>query len=76
MTKSALKKVFLWTGLSAGVFLLAVPPPEGLTAAGTRCLGVAVICFSLWVLQSIPLAATSLLAIILLPIFNILGRAE
>ncbi len=76
MTQSALKKILLWTGLSAGVFLLVVPPPEGLTAAGTRCLGVAVICFSLWVLQTIPLAATSLLAIILLPVFNILGRAE
>ncbi len=41
-----------------------------------KCLGVAVICFSLWILQSIPLAATSLLAIVLLPTFNILGHRQ
>ena len=51
-------------------------PPEGLSREGARCLGVAIICFSLWVLQSIPLAATSLLVIALLPTFNILGRNQ
>ncbi len=76
MTKATLKKIFLAIGLSVGILMLLIPPPQGLSAAGTRCLGVAAICFSLWMLQAIPLAATSLLAIILLPTFNILGRVQ
>jgi sodium-dependent dicarboxylate transporter 2/3/5 len=76
MSKATLKRILLAAGLAVGVIFLVMPPPDGLSAAGTRCLGVAVICFSLWVLQSIPLAATSLLAIILLPTFNILGRTQ
>jgi len=71
-----LKNILLSLGLLTGLILLFSPPPVGLSSAGMKCLGVAVICFSLWVLQSIPLAATSLLAIILLPTFNILGRSQ
>lgn len=70
------KTTFLLLGLLTGLAILILPPPPGLSPEGMKCLGVAVICFSLWVLQSIPLAATSLLAIILLPTFNILGRTR
>ena len=59
-----------------GLVILISRPPAGLSPAGMKCLGVAVICFSLWILQSIPLAATSLLAIVLLPTFNILGHRQ
>lgn len=59
-----------------GLVILISRPPAGLSPAGMKCLGVDVICFSLWVLQSIPLAATSLLAIVLLPTFNILGHRQ
>lgn len=71
-----IKPILLGLGLLIGLLILVLPPPDGLSREGARCLGVAVICFSLWVLQSIPLAATSLLAIILLPTFNILGRTR
>jgi sodium-dependent dicarboxylate transporter 2/3/5 len=71
-----IKNTLLLLGLACGLVILILPPPEGLTPQGMRCLGVAVICFSLWVLQFIPLAATSLLAIVLLPAFNILGRTQ
>ena len=71
-----LKFIFLSLALAAGLALLLMTPPEGLSREGARCLGVAIICFSLWVLQSIPLAATSLLVIALLPTFNILGRNQ
>jgi len=70
------KTGFLLLGLLTGLTILVLPPPHGLSPEGMKCLGVAVICFSLWVLQSIPLAATSLLAIILLPTFDILGRTR
>jgi sodium-dependent dicarboxylate transporter 2/3/5 len=71
-----LKNIFLTAGLVTGLVLLISRPPAGLSPAGMKCLGVAVICFSLWVLQSLPLAATSLLAIVLLPTFNILGHRQ
>ena len=74
--QSAAKNIFLIICIGLGLVLILKSPPEGLSPEGSRCLGVGVICFSLWVLQSIPLAATSLLAVILLPTFNVLGRAE
>jgi len=76
MTSKTIKYTLLGLGLLAGAFLLLMSPPDGLSTEGARCLGVAVICFTLWVFQSIPLAATSLLAIILLPTFNILGSTQ
>jgi sodium-dependent dicarboxylate transporter 2/3/5 len=74
--QSPAKTIFLVISIAAGLFLILQTPPEGLTIEGSRCLGVAVICFSLWVLQSIPLAATGLLAVFLLPTFKILGRED
>lgn len=71
-----IKSLFLILSIAVGLIFILQTPPEGLSPEGSRCLGVAVICFSLWVLQSIPLAATSLLAVILLPTFNVLGRSE
>lgn len=71
-----IKFAILILGISFGLFIIFSPPPDGLSPAGAKCWGVAVICFCLWMVQSIPLAATSLLAIILLPTFTILGRTQ
>jgi sodium-dependent dicarboxylate transporter 2/3/5 len=57
-----------------GLLLILLPPPSGLSAAGMKCLGVATICITLWIFTPIPLAATSLAAIILLPALEILDR--
>lgn len=57
-----------------GLLLIILPPPSGLSAAGMKCLGVATICISLWIFTPIPLAATSLIAIILLPALEILDK--
>ena len=57
-----------------GLLLVLLPPPPGLSAAGMKCLGVATICITLWIFTPIPLAATSLIAIILLPALEILDR--
>jgi sodium-dependent dicarboxylate transporter 2/3/5 len=59
---------------SLGLLLILLPPPSGLSAAGMKCLGVATICMTLWIFTPIPLAATSLIAIILLPALEILDR--
>ena len=58
-----------------GLLLIVLPPPSGLSAAGMKCLGVATICISLWIFTPIPLAATSLIAIILLPALEILDTS-
>jgi sodium-dependent dicarboxylate transporter 2/3/5 len=57
-----------------GLLLILLPPPSGLSAAGMKCLGVATICITLWIFTPIPLAATSLAAIILLPALEILDK--
>lgn len=61
-------------GILLGLALILLPPPQGLSEAGIRCLGVAVICVTLWVFTPIPLAATSLVAIVLLPALEILDK--
>ncbi len=71
---SWLTKTVMCSLLLLGVVLLLVEPPAGLSAAGAKCLGVAVICMTLWVFAPIPLAATSLAAIVLLPAFNIVEQ--
>lgn len=70
--KKSIKNILLCCSLAAGIALILSHPPQGLSHSGLRCLGAAVICFSLWVLRPIPLAATSLLAVVLLPALGIL----
>jgi len=48
-----------------------VAPPEGLSTAGLRAIGVAWITLTLWFLAPVPLAATGLLAVVLLPALGI-----
>ncbi|MBU1338205.1 MAG: DASS family sodium-coupled anion symporter [Acidobacteria bacterium] len=74
--QSLTKNIVLVLSIAAGLTLILSPPPQGLSPEGARCLGVTIICFTLWVLQSLPLAVTGLLAVFLLPTFNILGREE
>jgi len=64
----------LFCGLLIGLILIIIPPPSGLSEAGVKCLGVATICITLWILTPIPLAVTSLTAIILLPALEILDK--
>lgn len=76
-SRTALKRtrqLLLVLGLVAGLYLILSPPPGGLSEAGMKCLGVAVICITLWILTPIPLAITSLVAIILLPALEILDK--
>lgn len=68
------KQVLLLLGTVFGIYLILSPPPIGLSEAGMKCLGVAAICITLWILTPIPLAITSLVAIILLPALEILDK--
>jgi sodium-dependent dicarboxylate transporter 2/3/5 len=69
-----IKQVFLFAGMVLGLVLIFLPPPSGLSESGIKCLGVATICITLWIFTPIPLAVTSLAAIILLPALEILDR--
>ena len=60
------------------IYLLPVPPPLArggnlipLTAAGKTCLGIMAFAVLLWVTETLPFAATSLLVVLLIPAFGI-----
>ncbi|MFZ3072948.1 MAG: DASS family sodium-coupled anion symporter, partial [Thermodesulfobacteriota bacterium] len=61
-----------------GIFFYAVtlPPPEGLTIGGWRGLAIFVLCLVLWISNALPLAITSLLAIVLVPLLGVLPKKE
>ncbi len=52
------------------------PAPDGLTWQAQRTLGVFTLCAILWITGVIPLQITSILAIILLPILDIMPSAQ
>jgi len=66
--------IFLFTAIAAFVaFGLSF---EGLKPEAQRVLGIFILCISFWVTGVIPLQITSMLAIILLPLLNIMPSAE
>jgi sodium-dependent dicarboxylate transporter 2/3/5 len=68
----------LWIALLLGIFafLLGLAPPQGLTTAGWGTLCVFALCATLYATALLPLAITSLLAIALVPMLDILGARE
>ena len=68
------------TGLLFAIYALPAPPPLEragnmipLTAAGKTCLGIMAFAVILWVTETLPFAATSLLVVLLIPAFGIAG---
>lgn len=54
-----------------GIITLLLPTPEGLTPQAKNLAGVFVMTIILWVTEPLPIAASSLLAIVLLVVFGI-----
>ena len=54
------------------MLILALPPPEGLSAVGWCSASIAVLMAVWWATEALPLAATALLPLVLLPLFGIL----
>lgn len=76
ITVKALRPLFF---LSLGLFVwyvMNLPSPVGLTSEGKSAIAVFVLCLALWVTQAIPLAVTSICAIVLVPLLGILPKAE
>jgi sodium-dependent dicarboxylate transporter 2/3/5 len=75
------RKLAIFAGavvLLFGIYLLPSPPPLeragnliALTANGKACLAILAFAVTLWVTETIPFAATSLLVVLLIPAFGI-----
>ena len=70
--------LLLATALLVGISVLPTPPPLvrgdnviALTTNGQACLAIMTFAVTLWVTETLPFAATSLLVVILLPAFGI-----
>ncbi len=56
--------------------ILSTDLPDGLTAAGRNAIAVFILCLILWVSNAVPLAITSLFAIVLVPFLGILSTGD
>ncbi|MCG8600259.1 MAG: anion permease, partial [Verrucomicrobiales bacterium] len=68
--------VGLVTGPLLCLLIWVLPPPEGLSAAGWFSAGLAVLMAVWWATQALPLAATALLPLVLVPLLGILNIKE
>jgi len=66
------KLIIFAAALALAVFIMIHEPPGDMTTAGRNALAIFVLCLSLWVTNLIPLAATSLLAIALIPLLGVM----
>jgi len=61
--------LFIFIGF---LLLLQFYKPEGLNPQGRKAIAIFILCLTLWVTNIIPLAITSLLAIVLLPLLGVM----
>ncbi|HEX6200800.1 MAG TPA: DASS family sodium-coupled anion symporter [Thermoanaerobaculia bacterium] len=61
----------LFGGLAVFALLLALPAPEGLSAAGWRAAAVGALMAVWWMSEALPIAATALLPIALFPLLGV-----
>ena len=61
----------LFAGPALFALLLALPAPEGLSAAGWRAAAVGVLMAVWWMTEALPIAATALLPIVLFPLLGV-----
>jgi sodium-dependent dicarboxylate transporter 2/3/5 len=71
-----IKLIILATALILCMFIVWLPPFEGLTRPGQNAMAVFVLCVTLWVTALIPISITGLLAIVLLPAFGVVSSRE
>ncbi len=71
-----IKKTIVILGVTGCLLILITRPPPGLSVEAYRAVGVFVLALSLWCTTALPLAVTSLLAIVLLPLFGIIEGGQ
>lgn len=65
------QKTGLWTGIICFGIILLLPAPEAMEPAAWRVTAVGSLMAIWWITEAIPIAATSLLPIVLLPVLEI-----
>ncbi|MCK4460336.1 MAG: anion permease, partial [candidate division Zixibacteria bacterium] len=74
MTRRKTLSIIIAFAVCAGIVL--APAPDGLTREGQNALAIFALCFVLWVSNALPLAVTSLFAIVLLPTLRVLPASR
>ncbi|MEZ4484816.1 MAG: DASS family sodium-coupled anion symporter [Syntrophotaleaceae bacterium] len=70
------RRIGLLLGPLLFIACLLLPTPEGLTVQGQRMLAVALLMASWWMSEALPIPATSLLPLVLLPLLGIMSTAQ
>ncbi|MFH1502705.1 MAG: DASS family sodium-coupled anion symporter [Candidatus Eisenbacteria bacterium] len=70
------RAIFIILALAFCAAVVLAPQPEGLSREGQNALAVFALCFVLWVTQALPLAVTSLFAMVLLPLLGVIPPAR
>ncbi len=66
----------LWLGPALLLATLILPPPAGMSAAAWACVGMALLMATWWSTEAIPIPATSLLPIVLVPALGLGTMSE
>ncbi len=66
------KRLGLFLGLILGAIILAAPPPASMEPAAWKVSAIAVLMATWWITEAIPLSATALLPLLLLPLLDIM----
>ncbi|MFZ2493662.1 MAG: SLC13 family permease [Thermoanaerobaculia bacterium] len=75
-TARAVSQIGFISGIALFAFLLTLPPPVGLPAAGWRAAAVAALMATWWITEAIPIPATALLPLVLFPLLGIAPIAK
>lgn len=77
ISRKALFRIFIF--VVSGIIILIpflVSAPDGLSSSGFKVLAIFITCIIWWITNVVPLMITSLLAIVLLPLFGVDSSAS
>ncbi|VAV85503.1 Sodium-dependent anion transporter family [hydrothermal vent metagenome] len=69
-----LRTFFFLAIFAAFLYVVWMPLPEGLTPEGKNAIAIFLLCLVFWVSNVIPLAVTSIFAIVLVPLLGVMPR--
>ncbi len=72
----AFRPVFFMAVTALFLYFISLPAPQGLTPAGQKAVAIFALCLVFWVTNVVPLAITSLFAIVLVPLLGVLDKRE
>ena len=77
MTGDRKKEIIgLFLGIAFLLYTLFTAPPEGITAASWKTIGVTLLMATWWMLEAVPIAVTALVPLVLFPILGVMTAKE